>query len=68
MYWNACYIGKPADHLHRHGGLTDPGLLRRISPLGREYIVLTGDYDWNSRAVERTNARPLNVDPARIRA
>ena len=61
-------MDKAADHLRRHGPLTDPGLLRHISPLGWEHIVLTGDYDWNSGAAERTNVRPLNVYPARIRA
>ena len=30
--------------------------------------MLTGDYDWNSGAAVRTNARPLNLYPARIRA
>ena len=34
----------------------------------RADIVLTGDYDWNSGAAERTNARPLNLYPAKIRA
>ena len=68
MYWNTCYMDKAADHLRRHGRLTDPGLLRHISPLGWEHIVLTGDYDWNSGAAERTNVRPLNVYPARVRA
>ena len=48
--------------------LPDPTLLRHVSPLGWEHIVLTGDYDWNSGAAERTNARPLNLYPARIRA
>ena len=42
--------------------------LRHVSPLGWEHIVLTGDYDWNSGAAVRTNARPLNLYPARIRA
>ena len=48
--------------------LPDPNLLRHVSPLGWEHIVLTGDYDWNSGAAVRTNARPLNLYPARIRA
>ena len=26
------------------------------------------NYDWNSGAAQRTNARPLNLYPARIRA
>ena len=43
-------------------------ILHNVMPLGWEHIVLTGDYDWNSGAAERTNARPLNLYPARIRA
>ena len=39
-----------------------------VSPLGWDHIVLTGDYDWNSGAAERTNVRPLNLCPAKIRA
>ena len=36
--------------------------------VGMGHIVLTGDYDWNSGAVVRTNARPLNLYPTRIHA
>ena len=46
----------------------EPSLLRHVSPLGWDHIVLTGDYDWNSGAAERTNERPLNLYPAKIRA
>ena len=62
------YVEKAADHLRRHGRLTDPSLLQHVSPLGWGHIALTGDYDWNSGAAERTNARPLNLYPARTRA
>ena len=48
--------------------MPDPTLLRHVSPLEWEHIVLTGDYDWNSGAAERTNARPLNLYPTRLRA
>ena len=68
VYWNTAYIEKAATHLRRERRLPDPTLLRHVSPLGWEHIVLTGDYDWNSGATERTNARPLNLYPARIRA
>ena len=68
VYWNTWYLDKAADHLRRHGRLTDPSLLQHVSPLGWEHIALTGDYDWNSGAAERTNARPLNLYPTRIRA
>ena len=46
----------------------DPSLLRHVSPLGWDHIVLTGDYDGNSAATHRTNVRPLNLYPAKLRA
>ena len=46
----------------------EPSLLRHVSPLGWSHIALTGDYDWNSGAAQRTNVRPLNLYPAKIRA
>ena len=66
--WNTSYIEKAANHLRRERRLPDPNLLRHVSPLGWEHIVLTGDYDWNSGAAVQTNARQLNLYPARIRA
>ena len=68
IYWNTSYMDKAADHLRRQSRLPDPSLLRHVSPLGWDHIVLTGDYDWNSGAAERTNVRPLNLYPAKIRA
>ena len=62
------YMDKAADHLRQQRRLPDPGLLRPVSPLGWDHIVLTGDYDWNSGAAERTNGRPLNIYPAKVRA
>ena len=68
VYWNTSYIDTAVNHLRRERRLANPNLLRHVSPLGSEYIVLTGDYDWNSGAAERTNARSLNLHSARIRA
>ena len=39
----------------------DLSVLRHLSALGWDHIVLTGDYDWNSGVAERTNVRPLNL-------
>ena len=44
VYWNTSYIEKAANHLRRERRLPDPNLLRHVSPLGWEHIVLTGDY------------------------
>ena len=68
VYWNTSYIDKAVNHLRRERRLANPNLLRHVSPLGWKHIVLTGDYDWNSGAAERTNARPLNLHSARTRA
>ena len=68
VYWNTSYMDKATDHLRRQGRLPDPSLLRHVSPLGWDHVVLTGDYDWNSGAPERTNIRPLNLYPAKIHA
>ena len=45
----------------------DPSLLRHVSPLGWDHIVLIGDYDWNSGPAQRTNVWPLNLYPTKIR-
>ena len=68
VYWNTSYMDKASEHLRRQGRLPDPNLLRHVSPLGWDHIVLTGDYDWNSGAEQRSNVRPLNLYPAKIRA
>ena len=51
-----------------HARGPEPSLLRHISPLGWDHIVLTGDYDWNSGAGVRSNVHPLYLYPAKIRA
>ena len=61
VYWNTSYMDKATEHLRRQGRLPDPILLRHVSPLGWNHIVLTGDYDWDSGAAQRTNVRPLNL-------
>ena len=68
VYWNTSYMDKAANYLRRQGRLPDPNLLRYVSPLGWYHISLTGDYNWQSGAAERMNARPLNLYAARIRA
>ena len=45
------YMNKAADHLRRVGKLPDPSLLKHVSPLGWTHINLTGDYVWDSGAL-----------------
>ena len=68
VYWNTLYMDKATDHLRRWGQLPEPSLLRHVSPLGWDHIVLTGDYDWNTGAAQRTTVRPLNLYRTKIRA
>ena len=68
IYWNSIYIGKAADHMRRSGRLSEPDLLKHVSPLGWEHINLTGDFDWHSGATDRSNARPLHLSSARREA
>ena len=49
--------------------MPDPTLLRHVSPLGWEHIVLTGDYDWNSAgrgAHQRPSVEPLSHETPRL--
>ncbi len=68
IYWNSIYIEKAADHLRQTGRLSEPDLLKHVSPLGWEHIALTGDFDWHSGAAERSNARPLHLRSTRREA
>lgn len=68
IYWNSIYLEKAADHMRRSGRLSEPGLLKHVSPLGWEHINLSGDFDWHSGAAERSNARPLHLSSARREA
>jgi len=44
---------------------TDPNAipLPNTSPLGWDHVILSGDFDWHSGAVERKITRPLHIRP-----
>ncbi len=65
---NTLYMDKAADHLKRQGLLPDPELRKHVSPPGWVHMILTGDYDRDTGAAERTNLRPLNLTPVRMAA
>ena len=64
----SCTGGRRHRKVCTQNRLADPNLLRHVSPLGWNHIVLTGDYDWNSGPAQRTNVRPLNLYTTKIRA
>ena len=47
--------------------LAEPPKVALLNRSASDHVV-TGDYDWNSGAAQRTNVRPLNLYPAKIRA
>ena len=49
-FWNTVYMDRAASHLARTSPLYDAGPLPHTSPLGREHIILSGDFDWHSGA------------------
>ena len=60
-FWNSIYMDKAANHISKTSPLYDPALLPFTSPLGWDHIILSGDFDWHSRAVERKIARPRHI-------
>jgi len=60
ILWNTVYLGKAVERLKEEGRLPPEELLRHISPLPWEHIVLTGEYNWKSAiATSMQNLRPL---------
>ena len=61
-------IDKAADNVRRNGGLSGPSVLRYVSPRDWNHMILTADHDRNSGTGQRSNVRPPNLYPSRIRA
>lgn len=60
VLWNTVYLDRTVNTLNQEGNATDPGLLRFLSPLGREHINLTGDYTWpRTNKIKPGKYRPL---------
>ena len=58
-------MDKIANHLAKTSPLYNPSLLPFTSPLGWDYIILSGNFDWHSGAAERQIERRLNIRSAR---
>jgi hypothetical protein len=67
-YWNTIYLDRAADRLRGRGEGVPEHLLPHVSPLARGHIVLTGDYLWDSAAVDPLGFRPLNEPPGYLGA
>lgn len=46
IYWNTKRLGEIIAQRIEAGNPPDPELLRHVSPLGWEQIILTGKYTW----------------------
>ena len=46
IYWNTKRLGEIVAQRIEDGNPPDPELLRHVSPLGWEQIILTGKYTW----------------------
>lgn len=60
VLWNTVYLDRTITTLNKDGNVTDPDLLRFLSPLGWEHINLTGDYTWpRANHIKPGKYRPL---------
>src|SRR5215471_19744424 len=58
------YLDRAVADPLRRGAVIDEQRLRRLSPLGRDHINLTGDYVWSESATyDASGLRPLNSEP-----
>lgn len=58
--WNSIYISRAIETLRSKGIHIPKEYIQHISPLGWEYIALTGDYIWNlNQKVNFEILRPL---------
>jgi len=46
IFWNGWSLGNIIKELVNSGKAPDPDLLKHVSPLGWEHIILTGEYRW----------------------
>jgi len=53
VLWNTVCIERAIDASTRNGQVLDAELLKYLSPLGWEHIILTGDYRWRGKRLRR---------------
>lgn len=64
VLWNTVYLERAIQAIKERGQPVDENLLSHLSPLGWEYINLTGDYVWqHSRKPKEGKFRPLRPFP-----
>jgi hypothetical protein len=59
--WNTIYIERAIQTSARNGQAFDLALFKYLSPLGREHINLTGDYQWKGTRLKQGKFRPLRA-------
>ena len=53
IFWNTAHLGDIVDAMKTDGYDVPDELLRHVTPLGWEHIILTGRYSWESTTEER---------------
>ncbi len=48
IFWNGSALGKAVQSMIEKGAFPDPALMKHVSPLGWEHIILTGEYRWDA--------------------
>lgn len=68
--WNTVYMERAVDALKRKGVKINEQLLSHLSPLGWEYINLTGDYIWKNNRIPVSGKfrrlRPAKLERSKI--
>lgn len=68
VLWNTVYLENAVNWLKSQGVSIPDEYLQHLSPMGLEYINLTGDYIWNlSSASSLENLRPLRIKKSRFK-
>ena len=64
VLWNTVYLERAVETLRASGTVVPDELLKHLSPLTWEHIVLTGEYRWGSDQTRRPGQR-RELRPAR---
>ncbi len=64
VLWNTVYLERAVETLRTSGTVVPDELLKNLSPLAWEHIVLTGEYRWGSDQTAPTSTLTCLTGPA----